>query len=167
MKKTLNLFGIIAIVVIIGVSFVSCDNAAGSDNDIIPARWQGAYIAPDGWTFTILSTGAIFWTDMNWSSRPNGSMSGARIANGGTGSAPGVTAEWVYLAINGTNRGIIINFTPSVAGMQSLIGMGQWGVEEVLYMLQDFGGTLSPTPNATNFQGFPVPEESDGFWVAR
>ena len=164
--------GMLVMALVFGITVAGCDNDTGgggsnggNGGDVIPARWAGAYIADDGWTFTILTTGAVFWSDMNFSNRPNGSASGARIVNGGTGSGPGVTAEWVYLAINGVNHGIIINFTPSVANSQSVVGMGIGGASAVLDLMEDFGGTLSPSPNISGFPGFPTAGE--WFWASR
>ena len=94
MKNTSKLFGIIVFMIIIGFSMVSCDNG-----DLIPIRWQGTYENVYGDAISILPTGDIVWAQWNFSSRPNGSMSGVAIVSGGTISAPGVTGEWVYSSL--------------------------------------------------------------------
>jgi hypothetical protein len=129
-------------------------------SDIIPAKWQGTY--GEDRLLSILGSGALYWVGWNV---PDGSISGATIVNGGICSAPGVTGEWVYLAIDGVNRGIIAYYSPAVLDYQGIIGMGFWGANELMSMMESFGGTISPYPNISGFPGFPI--DDYGFWAVK
>jgi len=132
----------------------------------IPAQWQGTFGEPPH-GLTLYADGVITWSGWTWSSAPSGTRTGVTIEPGGTGgvAAMGITAQWVYVAIGGVRQGIIMSFTPAVEGAYQVIGMGYWGAYEVLQLVGDFGGVLSPWPNTWGFPGFPV--LGDGMWAAR
>ena len=60
MKNRIKLFVIIAIVAMIAVGFVSCDNGT-TDTDVVPIELQGTWINNDGYTITF--TGNSFTWD--------------------------------------------------------------------------------------------------------
>jgi len=138
----------------------------GRRDGYIPAQWQGTFGTPPQ-TLTLHADGRITWTGWTFSVMPSGSRSGVTIMPGGAGgsAALGITAQWVYVAINGVREGIIVYFTPDVSGYQQLIGMGQWGANYVLNMVGTMGGALFPQPNISGFPGFPTVGE--GLWYAR
>ena len=164
MKNILNIYAFL--VLLIGSIIISCDNnGIKNSNDIIPEKWQGKYESSDGWTLTILSTGAIYWTNVTFSAKPNGSLSDVRVIKGGSIIAPGVTGEWVYLTIDEVKRGVIGNFSPAVSGYKYFIGMGSQGISEVINLLSNFGTIFSPNPEYVNIPGFP--ENNDWLWVLK
>ena len=161
---------LIILVIALGLFLIGCDSGNGGNGNgsnengngnIIPEKWQGTfYYGNDSRQFvTILPSGVLIWSELPFSSIPSGSSTGVKIVNGGTVTAPGVTGEWVYLAINGVNRGIILDFSPEIGGFTNILSMGFGGVSDILSSIPTYGASLSPVPNISNMPGWPTGNE--------
>ena len=169
MKKKLVFLAFSVCLLVFGIILVSCDDGNKNDrnknDDIIPAKWRGTYGEGGDFTVTLHANGTISWTGEGI---PNGSRSGVTIVNGGTASAPGgMKGDWVYIAADGLNQGIIINFTPAVDGYRWVLGLGNWGVSEILNLMNDYGATLSPPPNTSGIPSISIEGFSGGIWAAK
>jgi hypothetical protein len=147
---------LVLLVCFILLPLMSCDLglSSGGSRDIIPAKWQGFYRDQIAY-LELRPNGVIFWDFSIWNIG-SGLIPGATIVNGGIVSGPGLTGEWVYLAINGENQGIIINFPQTVYGYKSFIGMGPYGASDILEVVEDKEGIFSPYPIVESFPGFPA-----------
>ena len=157
MNNTCKLLGLIALATVI--AFSACDNGttSGGGGDIIPAKWQGTYTETtgNGSTTTLQANGTVSWANWNM---PDGSRTGATIRTGGTFIRTGgtfldniYTGEWVYLAFDGVNEGIIVYYTPAQDGINYFMGLGYYGANGLLSGMSDAGATLSPPPDISGF----------------
>jgi len=158
MKNKINFNRIILLFAIIGIVISGCNKT----EDIIPEKWQGTYelLNPTNNDFIIVTldkNGVLSWEGWNGIALPNGSYPNVTIVNGGKLSSPHGTGEWVYLAINGVNRGIIIHLNYDFAYQEWRIGLGSWGASEIINgFLNDEDCEFSSVPEHYLFMGFPL-----------
>jgi len=93
MKNRFKLFGIIAMVAVIGFSMTGCPTDSSDNDNGNPAALHGTWLGQEEWaTFVLNSDGTGYWeTPFSWSS----TATTATITIIGEGYVLAVTVDWV------------------------------------------------------------------------
>jgi len=149
-RNWLKLIGFAALAAAIGLFAMGCS----TDDDYTPHPWFGRYVGGNDW-LTLHANGTATW---NAAGTP-GSMSGITIVNGGvlhaTSDPSNVLGEWVYVAINGVNAGIIVREPGGThigtgIGASAPVGQGT-GANNLIRDVEHHGAAFNPAPVTTNF----------------
>ena len=153
MKNLLKTFGIIALAVIIGFSFFSCDEG----EDEIHERYHGD-LTSDMWLAETEDDYDSSWVEVSikveakkisWTGDTTGSLTKVSTSGGGTFEG----RQWDYLYVDGTKFGVIIKNNNNLSYNDGLmLYTGRWAREVSLIWLNSYLGT---TLDFTDVREYP------------
>jgi len=163
MKNTIKVFGIIALVAIIGFSFIACDNGNGDDNGgkgVAPTITTASL--PNGtvgtaYSQTLAATGD---TPITWSLESGTLPTGLTLATSGTISGTPSTANTFTFTVKATNnagsitKSLSITIASGSGGTNPFIG--KWNmntVDGVSIICTDSTWTLSSSSGTYTYNG--------------